>query len=74
MLELFTQVQSNTRIGIHKYLVKRGVYVIKQDKRYSLSKVLTDITNKEEFHKWTDKELITALTEVKLIITITLQD
>ena len=71
-LELFIQVQSNTRIGIRKYLVKRGVYVVKQDKRYSLSKVLTDVANKEEFYKWTDKELITALAEVKLIITITL--
>jgi len=57
---------------IRKYLVKRGVYVIKQDKKYSLSKVLTDITNKKEFYKWTDKELIAALTEVKPIITITL--
>jgi len=61
-------------MGIYKYLVKKGVYIIKQDKRYSLSKVLTDITNKEEFYKWIDKELITALTEVKLIIIITLQD
>ena len=36
--------------------------------------MLTDVTNKEEFYKWTDKELIAALAEVKLIITITLQD
>jgi hypothetical protein len=59
-------------MGIRKYLVKRGVYIVKQDKRYSLSKVLTDVANKEEFYKWTDKELITALVEVKLIIIITL--
>jgi len=51
ILEIFTRVQSNTRMGIRKYLVKRGVYIIKQDKRYSLSKVLTDVANKEEFHK-----------------------
>ena len=38
-------------MGIRKYLVKRGVYIVKQDKRYSLSKVLTDIVNKEEFYK-----------------------
>jgi len=61
-------------MGIRKYLVKRGVYIVKQDKRYSLSKVLTDVANKEEFYKWMDKELIAALIEVKLIITITLQD
>jgi hypothetical protein len=36
--------------------------------------VLTDVANKEEFHEWTDKELIAALAEVKPIITITLQD
>jgi len=72
MPELFIQVQSNTRIGIRKYLVKRGVYIIKQDKRYSLSKVLTDIINKEEFYKWIDKELIAALIDIKLMITITL--
>jgi len=36
--------------------------------------VLTDVANKEEFYKWTDKELIAALIEVKPIITITLQD
>jgi len=36
--------------------------------------VLTDVANKEEFHKWTDKELIAALIEVKPIIIITLQD
>jgi hypothetical protein len=28
-LKLFKQVQSETRIGIRNYLVKRGVYVIK---------------------------------------------
>jgi len=61
-------------MGIRKYLVKRGVYIIKQDKRYSLGKVLTDVANKEEFHEWTDEELIAALTEVKPIIIITLQD
>jgi hypothetical protein len=31
-----------------------------------------DVANKEEFYKWTDKELIAALIEVKLIITTTL--
>jgi len=36
---------------IRKYLVKRGVYIVKQDKRYSLGKVLTDVANKEEFYK-----------------------
>jgi len=61
-------------MGIRKYLIKRGVYIVKQDKRYSLGKVLTDIANKEEFHKWMDKKLIAALTEVKPIIIITLQD
>ena len=59
-------------MGIYKYLVKRGVYVVKQDKRYSLSKVLTDVTNKEEFYEWTNEELIAALAEVKPIIIITL--
>jgi len=38
-------------MGIRKYLVKRGVYIVKQDKRYSLSKVLMDVANKEEFHE-----------------------
>ena len=61
-------------MGIRKYLVKRGVYVVKQNKRYSLGKVLTDVANKKEFYKWTDEELIAALIEVKQIITITLQD
>ena len=36
--------------------------------------MLTDVANKEEFYEWTDKELIMALIEVKLIIIITLQD
>ena len=38
-------------MGIYNYLVKRGVYIIKQDKRYSLSKILTDVVNEEEFYK-----------------------
>jgi hypothetical protein len=38
-------------MGIGNYLVKRGVYIIKQDKRYSINKILTDITNKEEPHE-----------------------
>jgi hypothetical protein len=32
--ELFKRVRSETRIGIRNYLVKRGVYVVKQDKRH----------------------------------------
>ena len=72
--ETFKRVQSNTRMGIRQYLVKRGVYVVKQDKRYSLGKVLTDVANEEEFHEWTDEELIAALAEVKPMITTTLQD
>ena len=59
-------------MGIHNYLVKRGVYTIKQNKRYSLNKILTDIINKEEPYKQIDKKFTTALTEVKLIITIAL--
>jgi len=59
-------------MGIRKYLVKRGVYIVKQDKRYSLSKVLMDVANKEEFYEWINKELIAALAEVKLMIIITL--
>ena len=59
-------------MGIRNYLVKKGVYIIKQDKRYSLSKVLTDVTNKEEPYKWIDKELITAFIKVRLIIITTL--
>jgi len=59
-------------MGICKYLVKKGVYIIKQDKRYSLSKVLTDITNKEEFYKWIDEEISLALINIKLIITVAL--
>jgi len=74
MPEIFTRVRSNTRIGIRKYLVKRGVYVVKQDKRYSLSKVLTDVANKEEFHEWIDKEIGLALNNIKLMITVALQD
>ena len=70
--ETFKWVQPNTRSGIRYYLIKRGVYIAKQDKRYPLSKVLTDITNKEEPYKWTDKEINLALIEVKLIITTTL--
>ena len=29
ILEFFKQIQSETRIGIRNYLVKRGVYIIK---------------------------------------------
>jgi len=57
---------------IREYLVKRGVYIVKQDKRYSLGKVLTDITNKEEFHEWIDKEIGLALNDIKPIITMAL--
>jgi len=57
---------------IREYLVKREVYIIKQDKRYSLSKVLTDVANKEEFYEWTDKEISLALNNIKLIITVAL--
>jgi len=59
-------------MGIHKYLVKRGVYIVKQDKRYSLSKVLTDVANKEEFYKWMDKEIGLALNDIKPMITVAL--
>ena len=59
-------------MGIYSYLVKRGVYIIKQDKRYSFSKVLMDIANKEKPHKWTDKEISLALINIKLIITVAL--
>ena len=59
-------------MGIRKYLVKKGVYIIKQDKRYSLSKVLTDVANKEEFYKQIDEEISLALINIKLIITIAL--
>ena len=38
-------------MGIRNYLVKREVYIIKQDKKYSLSKVLTDVANKKEPYK-----------------------
>ena len=57
---------------IYYYLIKRGVYIAKQDKKYPFSKVLTDITNKEEPYKWIDKEISLALVEVKLMIIITL--
>ena len=50
-LKLFTQIQFNIKMGICKYLVKRGVYIIKQDKRYSLGKVLTNIANEKKFHE-----------------------
>ena len=43
-------------MGICNYLVKKGVYIVKQDKRYSLSKVLMDIINKKEPYKWIDKK------------------
>ena len=72
--ELFTRVRSNTRMRIREYLVKRGVYVVKQDKRYSLGKVLTDVANKEEFHEWTDEEIGLALNDIKPMITVALQD
>jgi hypothetical protein len=51
MPELFKWVQSGTRIGIHNYLVKRGVYVAKYSNKYSLSRVLTDVLLEEEPHK-----------------------
>ena len=59
-------------MGIRYYLVKRGVYIAKQNKKYSFSKVLTDIANKEEPYKWINKEISLALTNIKLIITVTL--
>jgi len=59
-------------MGIRRYLVKRGVYIVKQDKRYSLGKVLTDVANKEEFHEWTDEEIGLALNNIKPIITVAL--
>jgi len=59
-------------MGIYKYLVKRGVYVVKQDKRYSLSKVLMDVANKEEFYEWIDEEISLALINIKPMITVAL--
>ena len=38
-------------MGIRNYLVKKGVYIVKQNKKYSLSKVLIDVANKEEPYK-----------------------
>ena len=38
-------------MGIRNYLVKKEVYIIKQNKKYSLNKVLTDVANKEEPYK-----------------------
>ena len=59
-------------MGIRNYLIKRGVYIVKQDKRYSLSKVLIDITNKKEPYKQTDEEIGLALINIKLMITVAL--
>ena len=61
-------------MGIRNYLVKREVYIIKQNKKYSFSKVITDITNKKEPYKQMDKEINLALINIKLIITIASQD
>jgi len=36
--------------------------------------VLTDVANKEEFYKWMDEEIGLALNNIKLIITVALQD
>ena len=34
--------------------------------------MLTDVANKEEFHKWMDKEISLALINIKLMITVAL--
>ena len=51
MPELFKQVQSGTRMGIHNYLIKRGVYITKHSNRYPLGRVLTDVLLEEEPYK-----------------------
>jgi hypothetical protein len=67
-------MRSNSRAKLQTHLLKRGVYIATHNNKYTLSKVLFDLLQEEEPHKWTDKELITALIEVKLMITTTLQD
>ena len=34
-------------MGIRNYLIERGVYIVKQNKKYSLNKVLTDVAKKK---------------------------
>ena len=68
----FGKIRPITRAKLRAHLLQRGVYVATHSNRYPLYKVLHDILTEEEQHKWTDEELIAALTEVKLIITITL--
>ena len=56
-LKLFKQIQSETRIGIHNYLVKRGVYITKHSNKYLLGRVLIDVLLEEEPYKQIDKEI-----------------
>jgi hypothetical protein len=70
----FKKMRSDTRAKLRTHLLKRGVYVGTHNSRYTLSEALFDFLQEEEPHNWTDEELIATLSEVKPMITVTLQD
>ena len=51
ILEFFKQVQFGIKMGIHNYLVKRGVYITKHSNKYLLGRILTDVFLEEKPYK-----------------------
>ena len=57
----FKRLRSDIRAKLRAHLLRRGVYVAKHNKRYTISEALFDLLQEEEQHPWTDEELITIL-------------
>jgi hypothetical protein len=70
----FKQLRVITRTRLRAHLLRRGVYVEKPSTKRHVSDVLFSLLQEEEQHAWTDDKLTEALTEIKPITTISLQD
>jgi hypothetical protein len=56
-VEHFKLINPRRRAALRTNLLQRGVFVPRHHTRSTLSDVLFQVVQQEEFHKWTDQEL-----------------
>jgi hypothetical protein len=63
-VEHFKLINPRRRAALRTNLLQRGVFVPRHDSRSTLSDVLCQVVEQDEFHQWTDEELSAALEEL----------
>jgi hypothetical protein len=64
-VESFKKIPSDSRSKLRKFLLKRGVYVGKNNNRVPIYKLLYEVLQRDEEHKWTDEDIVQIIKELK---------